>query len=141
MQTIPRAIFVRDRQFSKVEKAITYGFPLRGLLSTNGNLTLGYVSAMSGLGDDRNYIQITTPVQQGNSGGPLLYDGSGHVIGVVVAKLDALRVMLATGDMPQNVNFAVESSAVRNFLKQNNLQVMEEEIDIRNVSSRNCAKG
>jgi hypothetical protein len=96
------------------------------LLATGGNLTLGYVSALSGLGDDRNYIQITTPVQQGNSGGPL-YDGSGHVIGVVVAKLNALRVMLATGDVPQNVNFAVDIGAVRNFLQQNKVQVEETE--------------
>jgi hypothetical protein len=126
IRAIPRAIFRKGPAVQQGEKAITYGFPLRGLLATSGNLTLGYVSALSGLGDDRNYIQITTPVQQGNSGGPL-YDGSGHVIGVVVAKLNALRVMLATGDVPQNVNFAVELSAVRRFLQQNRLQVAEEE--------------
>jgi serine protease Do len=126
IRSIPYAIFRKGPAVQQGEKAITYGFPLRGLLATGGNLTLGYVSALSGLGDDRNYIQITTPVQQGNSGGPL-YDGSGHVIGVVVAKLNALRVMFATGDVPQNVNFAVEISAVRQFLKQNNLQVTEED--------------
>jgi lipoprotein NlpI len=87
---------------------------------------MGNVSALSGMGDDRNYIQITTPVQQGNSGGPL-YDGSGHIIGVVVAKLNALRVMLATGDVPQNVNFAIEIGAVRRFLKQSNIEFAEEE--------------
>jgi tetratricopeptide (TPR) repeat protein/V8-like Glu-specific endopeptidase len=123
---LPRATFRKGPPVQQGEKAITYGFPLRGLLATNGNMTVGYVSALSGLSDDRNHIQITTPVQQGNSGGPL-YDGSGHVIGVVVAKLNALRVMFATGDVPQNVNFAVEISAVRQFLKQNNLQVAEED--------------
>src|SRR5262249_43419677 len=34
---------------------------------------------------------------------------------------------LATGDVPQNVNFAVELSAVRQFLRQSNVQVAEEE--------------
>src|SRR5262249_30027304 len=126
IRALPRATFRKGPEVQQGEKAITYGFPLRGLLATNGNLTAGNVSALSGLGDNRNYIQITTPVQQGNSGGPL-YDGSGHVIGVVVAKLNALRVMFATGDVPQNVNFAVEISAVRQFLKQNNLQVAEED--------------
>ena len=91
------------------EKAAAYGFPLRGLLAATGNLTVGYVSALSGLRDDERYIQITTPVQPGNSGGPLL-DGSGHIIGVVVAKLDARKLMLATGDIPQNVNFAVSAT-------------------------------
>jgi serine protease Do len=85
IRSFPRAIFRKGPAVQQGEKAITYGFPLPDLLATSGNLTLGYVSALSGLGDDRNYIQITTPIQQGNSGGPL-YDGSGHVIGVVVAK-------------------------------------------------------
>jgi S1-C subfamily serine protease len=89
IQAMPRVTFRQGPAVQQGEKAITYGFPLHGLLATNGNLTLGYVSALTGLGDDRDYIQITTPVQRGNSGGPL-YDGSGHVIGVVVAKLNAL---------------------------------------------------
>jgi Trypsin-like peptidase domain len=126
VRTVPRAIFRRGPPLLQGEKAITFGFPLRGLLATNGNLTLGNVSALSGIGDDHNYIQISTPVQPGNSGGPL-YDGSGQVIGVVVAKLNALRVMLATGDVPQNVNFAVELGAVRQFLKQNKLDVADED--------------
>ena len=51
-------------------------------------------------------MQITAPVQPGNSGGPLL-DGAGNVLGVVVAKLDALYVAEAIGDIPQKLNFAI----------------------------------
>jgi S1-C subfamily serine protease len=61
------------------EQAISYGFPLAGALTTEGNLTVGHVSALRGLSDDPNSIQITTPIQLGNSGGPLL-DSSGNVI-------------------------------------------------------------
>jgi S1-C subfamily serine protease len=60
-------------------------------------------------------VQISATVQPGTSGGPLL-DASGHVIGVVVAKLDALRMARLTGDVPQNVNFAVHWATVRAFL-------------------------
>jgi tetratricopeptide (TPR) repeat protein len=35
--------------------------------------------------------------------------------------------MVTRGDVPQNVNFAVELSAVRQFLRQSNVQVAEEE--------------
>ena len=49
------------------------------------------------------------------SGGPFL-DLSGNVIGVVVSKPNALRVARATGDIPQNVNFAVHGSVARIFL-------------------------
>jgi hypothetical protein len=47
-------------------------------------------------------------VQPGNSGGPLL-DENGNLIGVVIAKL-GLKAVKATGDIPQNVNYAVKSA-------------------------------
>jgi serine protease Do len=42
--------------------------------------------------DDTRFLQISTPIQPGNSGGPLL-DMSGAVIGVVVAQLNAITMM------------------------------------------------
>src|SRR5262249_17623997 len=97
------------------EQAISYGFPLAGVLATEGNLTIGHVSALHGLGDDPNSIQITTPIQPGNSGGPLL-DNSGNVIGVVTATLDALNIMRIFGDVPQNINFAIHLATLNRFL-------------------------
>ena len=41
---------------------------------------------------------------------------SGNVVGVVVGKLDALGVAMLTGDIPQNVNFAITAMAVRTLL-------------------------
>jgi hypothetical protein len=38
-------------------------------------------------------------------------------VGVVVGKLDALQLASATGDIPQNVNFAIKAGVVRNFLQ------------------------
>jgi S1-C subfamily serine protease len=80
--------------------------------------TLGNVSALVGIGEDGRYLQISTPVQPGNSGGPLL-DQSGNVVGVVSAKLNALKMMLATnGDIPENVSFAIRASIVTKSLTQ-----------------------
>jgi S1-C subfamily serine protease len=97
------------------DEVVAFGFPLPGLLSSNGNVSAGIVSATSGLQNDIRFIQISAPVQPGNSGGPL-FDSSGHVIGVVVSKLDAVKVAQITGDVPQNVNFAVHWAEVRAFL-------------------------
>jgi S1-C subfamily serine protease len=97
------------------DSVVAFGFPLPGLLSSDGNVSAGILSATSGVQNDVRFIQISAPVQPGNSGGPL-FDSSGHVIGVVVAKLDAVKVAQLTGDVPQNVNFAVHWAEVRAFL-------------------------
>ena len=110
------------------DTVVSYGFPLPSVLSSEGNISVGILSATSGLQDNVRFIQISAPVQPGNSGGPLL-DSSGHVIGVVVAKLDALEVARLTGDVPQNVNFAVHWSEVRAFLRQGGCHVPEGSID------------
>ena len=53
------------------EAVVTVGFPLSGLLSSDPIVTTGIISALSGLKNDRRTIQVTAPVQPGNSGGPL----------------------------------------------------------------------
>ena len=100
------------------EPAYAFGFPLTGLLSEGGNFTTGVVSGLRGLRDAANQIQISTPVQPGNSGGAVV-DSSGGVIGVVVAKLNASEVSRVTGDIPQNVNFAVSLQTLVQFLRKN----------------------
>jgi S1-C subfamily serine protease len=97
------------------EEIATFGYPLVGLLSTSGNFTVGNVSAITGLGDDTRYLQISAPVQPGNSGGPVL-DQSGNVVGIVVSKLDAIKVAAAINDVAQNVNFAIKTTVLTNFL-------------------------
>ena len=94
------------------EAVIAVGFPLRGVLANEASVSFGIVSALAGLGNDVTQMQISAPVQPGNSGGPLL-DLRGAVVGVVVSKLDALRIAKVTGDVPQNVNFAVKGELVQ----------------------------
>ena len=109
------ATFSESPRASLGEAVTVAGYPLHGLLSREFNVTSGNVSALAGPGDDAKRLQITAPVQQGNSGGPLL-DGAGNVIGVVVSKLDAVRAAKLTGDIPQNVNFAIKGALVHGFL-------------------------
>jgi peptidoglycan hydrolase-like protein with peptidoglycan-binding domain len=104
------------------ESATVFGFPLGGALSSTGNFTTGVVSSLRGLRDAAGEIQITAPVQPGNSGGPVL-DRSGVVIGVVQSKLDALWAVKKTGDVPQNVNFAVSLDVLVDFMTKNNVPI------------------
>ena len=79
-------------------------------------MSFGYVSATAGLADDTSKLQISAPIQPGNSGGPLL-DQSGNIVGVVVQKLDAIKMAKINGDIPQNINFAVKGEIAQVFMK------------------------
>jgi serine protease Do len=93
------------------------GYPLQGLLE-DLNVTRGSVTAERGLGGDMTRMQISAPVQPGNSGGPVL-SAQGTVVGVVVSKLDAGAVQDLTGDIPQNINFAIRGEMAQFFLTGN----------------------
>lgn len=100
------------------DDVIVFGFPLLGQLATAGNLTRGSVTALSGLRDDTRYFQMSAPIQLGNSGGPVL-TASGRLAGIATYKLNAARELKTTGDISQNVNFALKTSVLRAFLDSN----------------------
>jgi S1-C subfamily serine protease len=104
------------------EGVVVFGFPLAGLLSSDPKLTRGEVNGLAGLSDNPIHFQISAEVQPGNSGGPML-DMQGQVIGVVVSKLNAQRVAQRTGDIAQNVNFAVKGEAALAFLRRAGAEV------------------
>jgi len=104
------------------EGIATFGYPHVDVLANSGNFTLGNVTALAGLNDDSRFYQISAPVQSGNSGGPML-DGFGNVAGVVTSKLNVLKVAIASGDFPQNINFAIKASALAAFLESNGVSI------------------
>jgi TPR repeat protein len=97
------------------EDVVVFGFPLNSLLSSGGNLTPGAVSALTGLGNNTNQIQITAPIQPGSSGSPV-FNRKGEVIGVVSMKLSDSKMVTATGSVGQNVNFAISGQTLKAFL-------------------------
>lgn len=115
------ASFRKDKAIRPGDPIVAYGFPLAGdILTTQGNVTTGTVSALAGPGNDTRMYQITAPIQPGNSGGALL-DSSGNVIGIVSSTLNVLTVAARTGNLPQNVNFAIKDSLVKAFLESNGI--------------------
>jgi S1-C subfamily serine protease len=90
-------------------------------VTSDFTVTSGIISSLSGLLNDTRYLQISAAVQTGNSGGPLI-DMSGNIVGVVAKKLNAIKMAKVTGDLPQNVNFAVKTGALRDFLDNSAVQ-------------------
>ena len=83
------------------------GFPNPDIQGTSLKLTRGVISGMKGIKDDIRHFQIDAAVQPGNSGGPLV-SATGTVVGIVNARLNDSAVALATGALPQNVNYAIK---------------------------------
>jgi serine protease Do len=121
------------------EPIAVYGFPMAGTLSTTGNVVAGNITALTGLGDDARFFQISAPVQSGNSGGPLL-DQYGNVVGIVNAKLDEIAWANKTGDLPQNVNFAIKASVFSTFLDAHSTQYLKAvslaQLDLPSITER-----
>jgi len=116
----PKSVAVLRTGARLGESIAVFGFPLHGLLATTGNFTLGNITAVAGIGDDTRMVQISAPVQPGNSGGPLL-DQAGNVVGTVVAKINAIKLSRITNDLAENINFAIKSSIVTSFLEANGI--------------------
>lgn len=113
--------FVMDTNYVMGQDVYTMGFPLVEVLGTAPRLNKGMISATVGLDDDPKYIQISAPVQPGNSGCPLL-NAQAEAIGVVSATLNPIKVLVQSGgDLPQNVNFAIKTGVVRDFLSDSKL--------------------
>ena len=94
---------------------VTMGFPNINQQGIEPKVTDGIINSFSGANNDPRVFQISAPVQTGNSGGPLI-TMDGNVVGVVASKLDAQAMARQTGDIPQNVNYAIKSQYVLDML-------------------------
>ncbi len=115
---------LRRQQVQLGEDIAVFGFPLQSLVASSGNFTRGSVTALAGLGDNTSLIQISAAVQSGNSGGPVL-DQYGNVAGVVVSKLNSLRVAATTGSIPEQIGFAIKGGTTASFLEANGIVFAE----------------
>ncbi|TVR47582.1 MAG: hypothetical protein EA386_07040, partial [Rhodobacteraceae bacterium] len=106
------ALPFRDQRPRLAESVHALGYPLADVLSSSVRVTSGSVSAMDGFDRDDGLIQISAPIQPGNSGGPVI-DDTGAVLGVAVGILNRSGA--------QNVNFAISGALARAFLDRNSI--------------------
>lgn len=104
------------------EKVFTVGHPLAGLLSSEAKYNEGTISALSGMKDDVHLMQISVPIQPGNSGGPLA-NTKGEVVGLIVSTINGSALLKQSDIMAQNINFAIKSDPIQEFLKANSLAI------------------
>ena len=101
-----------------LQDVIVAGFPFGDRVSSTLKFTKGIVSSVAGLGNNYSEIQIDAALQPGNSGGPII-DDYGNVVAVAVSKLDMKKILKDYGVIPENTNFGVKASVVRNLMQGN----------------------
>lgn len=106
---LPPAIPVAAHPAPAGTRVFTIGYPHPDLMGSEAKITDGLISAMTGYENDPRTYQISVPLQAGNSGGPLL-NMNGEVVGITASKISAASVFEWTGDLPQNVNYAIKSA-------------------------------
>jgi S1-C subfamily serine protease len=98
------------------DKVFTIGFPMSSVLGQEAKYSDGVVSALSGLKDAPSFLQITVPVQPGNSGGPLVNE-KGEVVGIITSTAAILPFIKESGTLPQNINWAVKADYLRPLIE------------------------
>lgn len=89
------------------EEVFALGYPLTNYMGKDIKFTDGKISSKTGYdGDIANY-QTTTPIQPGNSGGPL-FDYEGNLIAINAARF--------TYDNSQNVSYSIKSTYLKNLI-------------------------
>ncbi|MGI5870108.1 MAG: trypsin-like peptidase domain-containing protein [Kiritimatiellia bacterium] len=103
------------------DHVFTIGFPMTDILGGSPKYTDGVVNSLSGIGNNKLFYQISVPIQPGNSGGALV-STRGAVVGITAAGLNAMKVLIDDGVLPQNVNYATKSIYLRDVLEGANIE-------------------
>lgn len=125
-----------------LQDIIVAGFPFGTDISSSLKFTRGVVSSLTGIGNNYSEIQIDAALQPGNSGGPIL-DDYGNIVGVAVAKLDLGVVLENYGVIPENTNFGIKKSVVKNLIEANRVPVLPPNDDVvsKRTISQNAMEG
>ena len=134
----PRYVFgVDPLNVYPLQEIVVAGFPFGERIRSSIKFTKGGVSALTGIGNNYSEMQIDAALQPGNSGGPII-DEFGNVIGVAVSKLDMKLILEDYGVIPENTNFGIKATVLRNLLDANRITYLT--ANKKQISSRKLSK-
>jgi TPR repeat protein len=105
-----------SRSLRASDRVATVGYPSPDVQGLSAKYTSGEVSSLSGMNDDARLLQVSVPLQPGNSGGPLV-DSSGSVVGVIVSQWSKMHAIARQGIIPENVNYAIKGTILLGILE------------------------
>ncbi len=111
------------------------GYPQPRIQGMSKKITQGIVNGYRNenpANPEHGYLQISAEVSQGNSGGPVLAP-DGTVVGMVQKKLSASKVAERTQDHLVNVNYALRSSLMIQFLQNSPTVAKQQNLSLDKV--------
>ena len=105
---------INDNTIELGEEITVIGYPLAFTLGDSAKVTSGDINSNYGYSNDISQFQFSAPIQQGNSGGPII-NSKGQAVGMVVSKLSGGQID------PELVNFAVKIQYIKNILDENEI--------------------
>lgn len=116
-------------------EAFVIGYPQPRIQGASRKITSGIVNGYRNPSlnqPESGMLQISAEVSQGNSGGPVLAP-DGTVIGMVQKKINATRVAEKTQDLLVNVNYALRSSQMVDFLRSTEAAYQTQSLQLGNA--------
>ena len=104
--TIPYTI--NPNMINVGDEVWTLGYPLTQIMGNEIKFTDGRINSRTGYQGKINFYQISIPLHNGNSGGPV-FDQNGNIIGIATSGLRK--------DMTENVNYALKSTYLYTLLE------------------------
>lgn len=121
------------------DRVLTLGFPVPSVEGFNPKLTDGIISSLTGVRDNPDDVQITVPVQPGNSGGALISE-NGTLLGVVAARANEETFYAQSSSLPQNISYAKKSALVRGLIQNSGLHPVAETASDRASAIKNLVQ-
>ena len=89
------------------QSVFTLGYPNPAVQGIKLKFTEGRISSLTGVKDDPRMMQISVPVQPGNSGGALVNE-TGQVVGMITVRLDDLEDVQTHGQLTTERQLRIE---------------------------------
>ena len=99
------------------DSIFTVGFPGTSAADAVPKFSDGSVSAVTGPDAETAFLQMTIPVEPGNSGGPVVA-ADGSAVGVVSSGAAIILLLREPGIFPQNVSWAIKADFGRPLFEQ-----------------------
>lgn len=120
-----------DQPPKKLQRIIVAGYPLGVALSNDLKFVSGIISSLKGLNDDSTRIQVDAAINFGNSGGPIINEQNGELLGIAVSGLKAERL--------ESLNFGIKIASIKNFLESNEILWTVSKKEVNSVNRSNLA--